>query len=762
MKSDISVIPLNVVKNNVALFERKTIESSNESNSIRFKSNPIRFRNNFINESTIQQRSVGNKSLVDYNYRFERCFSENIENDFIEISSTNKSILFQYQNNKMDQFEERADHKNVSQKSLLNFNFDKQISNDETSTRSIHFKTDLLDKSKKISNSNRSFNENNDQQSNQDERKISRKKSKPRIRLNRFKKNRLKRPISIVINLYSSIENKSSKITIGTKPKHSNEIIRFELEAINASRLVRRIRRIFENNLNRKKSHNLATKLEKKFDRLSDENLLNDSENYRCTSWSSGSDQNLFKFDDNMDSYNTLPLSKNDWRRKNFYIRRETLDDYLQRNFENFSLTASNSSINSSIGNLISFKTNNPWMNYVRLSGRKFCLKRLTSDYISLYESMFEIIITEKSYIKKLERLLEFKQNCTVLQTFLSQYNFKILFGNSQKLFTINQELYDEFRKSFQRDCFMTSIFDTLTSYLQYRFEPYIDYIRGQNSRDEILADRNLSLALPNEIKQMQSLFIAPMQRITRYPLLLKSILERLNKIQIQTETESFEWKRLHQRIKKCYETAKQFSIRCDQSIRKLIELEKLIEFRKCLINPKTERLVDSRRELIQQIEIKILKLIRLKNNEDREEFREIKIRNPTLILFTDRLMLASCIKTKKRRYELIECEQLDRVELCKEEPSVTTPNCNDSFVENGLNNYLTIFNEEQSAIVSRQRRLFWIKEVIDIIKFFKTKEILLYHIIFYNYNQSEQFFYKFKELKARFLIEIEPKQKEK
>lgn len=66
MKSDISVIPLNVVKNNVALFERKTIESSNESNSIRFKSNPIRFRNNFINESTIQQRSVGNKSLVDY------------------------------------------------------------------------------------------------------------------------------------------------------------------------------------------------------------------------------------------------------------------------------------------------------------------------------------------------------------------------------------------------------------------------------------------------------------------------------------------------------------------------------------------------------------------------------------------------------------------------------------------------------------------------------------------------------------------------
>lgn len=300
----------------------------------------------------------------------------------------------------MDQFEERADRKNVSQKSLLNFNFDKQISNDETSTRSIHFKTDLLEKSKKIFNSNRSFNENNDQQSNQDERKISRKKSKPRIRLNRFKKNRLKRPISIVINLYSSIENKSSKITIGTKPKHSNEIIRFELEAINASRLVRRIRRIFENNLNRKKSHNLATKLEKKFDRLSDENLLNDSENYRCTSWSSGSDQNLFKFDDNMDSYNTLPLSKNDWRRKNFYIRRETLDDYLQRNFENFSLTASNSSINSSIGNLISFKTNNPWMNYVRLSGRKFCLKRLTSDYISLYESMFEIIITEKSYIK--------------------------------------------------------------------------------------------------------------------------------------------------------------------------------------------------------------------------------------------------------------------------------------------------------------------------------------------------------------------------
>lgn len=300
----------------------------------------------------------------------------------------------------MDQFEERADRKNVSQKSLLNFNFDKQISNDETSTRSIHFKTDLLDKSKKISNSKRSFNENNDQQSNQDERKISRKKSKPRIRLNRFKKNRLKRPISIVINLYSSIENKSSKVTIGTKPKHSNEIIRFELEAINASRLVRRIRRIFENNLNRKKSHNLATKLEKKFDRLSEENLLNDSENYRCTSWSSGSDQNLFKFDDTIDSYNTLPLSKNDWRRKNFYIRRETLDDYLQRNFENFSLTASNSSINSSIGNLISFKTNNPWMNYVRLSGRKFCLKRLTSDYISLYESMFEIIITEKSYIK--------------------------------------------------------------------------------------------------------------------------------------------------------------------------------------------------------------------------------------------------------------------------------------------------------------------------------------------------------------------------
>lgn len=98
-----------------------------------------------------------------------------------------------------------------------------------------------------------------------------------------------------------------------------------------------------------------------------------------------------------------LPL-RSSWRRKNFYKRRESLDEYLQRKVfkmnENENDSESSPLIMMDNNRILKFQSNNPWLNYIKTCGqRKIDWESLTTEQIMMYESMFELIVTEKSYL---------------------------------------------------------------------------------------------------------------------------------------------------------------------------------------------------------------------------------------------------------------------------------------------------------------------------------------------------------------------------
>lgn len=73
-------------------------------------------------------------------------------------------------------------------------------------------------------------------------------------------------------------------------------------------------------------------------------------------------------------------------RRKAFYKRSSPLNDYLEKNL-------------SKTGDNVSFQSGFPWRTHVAKSRHESKLADLDQSELKLYESIFELILTEKSYL---------------------------------------------------------------------------------------------------------------------------------------------------------------------------------------------------------------------------------------------------------------------------------------------------------------------------------------------------------------------------
>ncbi|KAH9417188.1 Rho guanine nucleotide exchange factor 26 [Dermatophagoides pteronyssinus] len=476
--------------------------------------------------------------------------------------------------------------------------------------------------------------------------------------------------------------------------------------------------------------------IEQQQQQLNDNNQKQKDTDTDSTADNDNDDDNFFQTTNDLNK--KLPL-RSSWRRKNFYKRRESLDEYLQRkvfkidqtNIDQSSsssstttttATSSSSSLMMDNNRILKFQSNNPWLNYIKTCGRKITWQSLTNEQILMYESMFELIVTEKSYLVRLENLISLLKRMPELAEILSSYDQKILFGNLQPLFNINQSLYNDFARSFHEDCFMHHMFVVFEKYFNEKFEPYIEYIRGQNERDQVMANKKLALAIPKDIKMMQSSFITPMQRITRYPLLLKTILDRMKKLETKKSNNDEQLNELKNNVQKCFESATKFSMRCDNALNELFKLQKLIEFRKKLTGNFAhlkDNLVISGREIYRQASIKIIKHICLLSND---EFKDVRTHHSMLILLTDLLMLAD-YKQRKDKYKVIECERLDRVEF-------------------SCGSLVTSLSNDDSGSAT-----------LNTIKFLKSNQTDVYQFVFALSDELEQFFNKFKELKFNLLL---------
>lgn len=103
----------------------------------------------------------------------------------------------------------------------------------------------------------------------------------------------------------------------------------------------------------------------------------------------------------------------------------------------------------------------------------------------------------------------------------LSVYDQRILFANIEPIYKTQVALLEQLLASFQADIFMSKMFITLSRfYDENRFEEYIKYIKDHKERNDVVQQSRLV--------NLRPLVITPMQRITRYPLLLEAVIHNI------------------------------------------------------------------------------------------------------------------------------------------------------------------------------------------------------------------------------------------
>ncbi|NP_001364847.1 SH2 domain-containing protein [Caenorhabditis elegans] len=173
-------------------------------------------------------------------------------------------------------------------------------------------------------------------------------------------------------------------------------------------------------------------------------------------------------------------------------------------------------------------------------------LEKLDDECKLRQEAYFEVITSEASYLRSLNVLItHFMASPQMLGSksalsVLSDSDRKHLFSNIFAVRDCSERLLCDLETRLEENLILDDICDILSDHFDKHFEVYIKYCSNQVYQDRTL--RRLKTENPGflsavqrleENKQcqgldMRSFLMLPMQRVTRYPLLLYAILDRI------------------------------------------------------------------------------------------------------------------------------------------------------------------------------------------------------------------------------------------
>ncbi|XP_074593847.1 uncharacterized protein LOC141849428 isoform X2 [Brevipalpus obovatus] len=167
-------------------------------------------------------------------------------------------------------------------------------------------------------------------------------------------------------------------------------------------------------------------------------------------------------------------------------------------------------------------------------------LRKLTPGQRQLQEAMFEVITSEASYLSSLDILVNhFMHNIMYSETiFLDSRHKADIFSNICVIREVSGALMSIFEQRWKQNIVLSDICDILADYALSHFGPYVTYCRYKRRQEETLRDVQLSSKFAALLKQLESdpicqgltfhsYLLLPLQRVTRYPLLIEAILRR-------------------------------------------------------------------------------------------------------------------------------------------------------------------------------------------------------------------------------------------
>ncbi|VDN55425.1 unnamed protein product [Dracunculus medinensis] len=279
-------------------------------------------------------------------------------------------------------------------------------------------------------------------------------------------------------------------------------------------------------------------------------------------------------------------------------------------------------------------------------------LEKLDDKAKKLQEAFFEVITSEASYLRSLNILITHFMAAPELlgskgiSSVISNVERKHLFSNIFSVRDCSERLLCDLETRLESNLLLTDVCDILCDHFMGNFEPYVKYCSNQVYQDRTLKklkfENSSFMSCIQRLESdrlcqgldMRSFLMLPMQRITRYPLLVIAILER-------TPQDSQQNKNAHSAL----HLANKVVTDCNEGARRMERTEQLLDIERRLIykSPDLKRiaLVKSGRYLVKRGMLTQLLEKRAKNllHSSKQNSRNIYI-----FLFSDIIMI-----TKKK-----------------------------------------------------------------------------------------------------------------
>ncbi|RZC38474.1 uncharacterized protein BDFB_001401, partial [Asbolus verrucosus] len=167
-------------------------------------------------------------------------------------------------------------------------------------------------------------------------------------------------------------------------------------------------------------------------------------------------------------------------------------------------------------------------------------LSTLSTHQKKLQEAKFEMITSEASYLNSLNVLYSHFIKSLENSEILTSEEFEILFGEVAAVKNCSEKLLYDLEKCWQDNILLHGVCDIVQKHAEENFYVYVTYCENQILLDDTLRRIKEKSGFPELLKQLEasstcqsltlySFLMLPMQRITRWPLLVDAVLKRLS-----------------------------------------------------------------------------------------------------------------------------------------------------------------------------------------------------------------------------------------
>ncbi|KAI4461301.1 guanine nucleotide exchange factor [Holotrichia oblita] len=166
--------------------------------------------------------------------------------------------------------------------------------------------------------------------------------------------------------------------------------------------------------------------------------------------------------------------------------------------------------------------------------------KTLSIEQKKVQEAKFEMMTSEASYLNSLNVLMKhFMQNIYKCKTG-SKEDMDILFGKIPQVRNCSEKLLLDLEKCWQDNILLQNICNIIHKHAEENFSVYVSYVENQVLLESTLKKlkesaefretlQRLETSMDCQALTLSSFLMLPMQRITRWPLLLDAVLKRLS-----------------------------------------------------------------------------------------------------------------------------------------------------------------------------------------------------------------------------------------